>query len=59
MVIAELAHSSGEVLLECLIWAIVLGLIVGGIAWFVPPTRAYAVAIGGVVALLTLLVCIV
>lgn len=28
MLIAELAHSDGEVLLECLIWGIVVGLVI-------------------------------
>ena len=49
---------SVDTLALCVVWAIVIGLIIGGIAWLIPPTRQYAFAIGGVVALLVILSCL-
>jgi len=52
------AVSEGGLTASCVVWAIVVGLIVGFIAWLIPPTKAYALAIGAVVALLVVLSCI-
>lgn len=51
-------NDAGGLTAVCIIWAIVIGLIVGGIAYFIPPSKPYAGAIGIVVALLVILSCL-
>lgn len=52
------ATESADLTASCVIWAIVLGLLVGGLAWLIPPSRPYCVAVGGVVAILVILSCL-
>lgn len=43
---------------SCIIWIIVVAILVTGLAWLIPPTRAYCLMIGAVCAVLGALGCI-
>lgn len=56
--IGEVDYETAE-LLSCLVPAIIVGLLATGLAWLIPPTRAHCLVIGGIVAALILLACVI
>jgi hypothetical protein len=56
MIAATNFHTEG--LFECLVIVILFALLIALLAWFIPPTRAYATAIGGVVFVVGALLCL-